>query len=126
VNGIVSASVWYYDSKAPSNAAFVKAFVKRYGGKATAIDPGSAEAYAVGQVVEEVAKKIHSIDNGKIIAALHKGSWPTVEGNLRWNSIGEPEGQFLLMEWLKGQLYPVLPKDVAVKKATHPKPAWGK
>lgn len=126
VNGIFSASDWYPQAKTAGNPAFIKGFLKAYGGKAGDIDPGSAEAYAVGQVVELLAKRIHSIDNAKIIAALHKGTWPTVEGNLHWNAIGEPTGQFLLMEWLGGQLYPVLPKSVAVKSPTYPKPAWGK
>lgn len=123
--GIFSSSDWFPQAKTAGNPAFVKAFIKAYGGKAGDIDPGSAEAYAVGQVVQLLAKRIHSIDNAKVIAALHKGSWPTVEGTLHWNSIGEPTGQFLLVEWLGGQLYPVLPKAVAVKKPTYPKPAWG-
>ena len=104
----------------------MKSFLKAYGGTADAIDPGSAEAYAVGQVVESVAKKLHSIDNKKVIAALHQGTWPTVEGTLHWNAIGEPQGNFLLVEWIGGKLYPVDPKSVAVKQPFYPKPGWGK
>jgi branched-chain amino acid transport system substrate-binding protein len=126
VNGIFSASDWFPEAKTPGNPAFVKAYLKAYGGTADAIDPSSAEAYAVGQVVEAVAKKIHSIDNKQIIAALHKGSWPTVEGVLRWNAIGEPQGNDLLMEWIGGKLYPVLPKSAAIKQPFFPKPGWGK
>src|SRR6195256_4477997 len=126
VNGIFSASDWFPQAKTPGNPAFVKSFLKAYGGTADAIDPGSAEAYAVGQVIESVAKRIHSVDNAKVIAALHKGTWPTVEGTLHWNAIGEPQGNDLLMEWLGGKLYPVLPANVAVKKPTYPKPGWGK
>jgi len=126
VNGIFSASDWFPQAKTPGNPAFVKAFLKAYGGTADAIDPGSAEAYAVGQVVEAVAKRIHSIDNKKVIAALHKGTWPTVEGVLRWNSIGEPQGNYLLVEWIGGKLYPVLPKSAAIKQPFFPKPGWGK
>jgi branched-chain amino acid transport system substrate-binding protein len=126
VNGIFSASDWFPEAKTPGNPAFVKAFVKAYGGTAGSIDPGSAEAFAVGQVIESVAKRIHSVDNAKVIAALHKGTWPTVEGTLHWNAIGEPQGNDLLMEWLGGKLYPVLPANVAVKKPTYPKPGWGK
>lgn len=126
VNGIFSASDWFPQAKTPGNPAFVKAFLKEYGGTADAIDPGSAEAYAVGQVVEALAKRIHSIDNKKVIAALHKGSWPTVEGNLRWNAIGEPQGAFLLVEWIGGKLYPVLPTSAAIKQPFFPKPGWGK
>lgn len=122
--GIFSASDWFPQAKTPGNPSFVKQFVKTYGGNAGAIDPGSAEAYAVGQVAQQVIGKV-GLDNAKIIAALHKGTWPTVEGTLHWNSIGEPTGNFLLVEWLGGKLYPVLPKNVAVKKPVYPKPRWG-
>lgn len=126
VNGVFSSSDWYPQAKTAGNAAFVKAFLKAYGGKAGDIDPGSAEAYATGQVFEQVVKKIGAVDNAKIIAALHKGVWPTVEGNLHWNAIGEPTGNFLLVEWLGGQLYPVLPKGPAVRSPAIPHYAWGK
>ena len=66
-----------------------------------------------------------SVDNKKVIATLHTGSWPTVEGVLRWNSIGEPQGSDLLVEWINGKLYPVYPSNVALHKPVVPKPAWG-
>lgn len=125
VNGIFSSSDWFPQAKTPGNSAFVKAFIKAYGGNAGDIDPGSAEAYATGQVFQRVVKQIGAVDNKKIIAALHKGTWPTVEGTLHWNSIGEPTGNFLLVEWIGGQLYPVLPKNVAVKKPVLPHYGWG-
>jgi len=122
--GIFSSSDWYPAAQTYGNPAFIKAFLKLYGGKAGDIDPGSAEAYAVGQVAQRVISKV-GLNNAKIIAALHTGRWPTVEGTLHWDSIGQPTGQFLLVEWIGGQLYPVLPKKVAVKSPVYPKPAWG-
>jgi len=71
-------------------------------------------------------KKVGSIDNQKIIAALHKGVWPVIEGNLSWNAYGQPNGEDLLVEWVKGRLLPVYPPKVAVAKPFSPKPAWGK
>jgi branched-chain amino acid transport system substrate-binding protein len=124
VNGVFSTGDWFPEEKSPGNAQFVAAYHKAYGN--AAIDPTSAEAYAVGQVVEAVSKKLKSIDNKQIIAALHKGSWPTVEGNLSWNAIGEPQGSDLLVEWINGKLYPVFPKNVALHAPVVPKPAWGK
>src|SRR5476649_2417115 len=59
VNGIFSTGDWFPEAKNPGNPAFVAAYKKAYG--AGAIDPGSAEAYAAGQVVEAVAATIHSI-----------------------------------------------------------------
>src|SRR5438067_546688 len=125
VNGIFSTGDWFPQERSPGNAAFVKAYIKAYGGTVDTIDPTAAEAYAVGQVVQDVAKKIHSIDNKTIIATLHAGSWPTVEGVLHWNSIGEPQGSDLLVEWVNGKLNPVFPKAVALATPITPKPGWG-
>jgi len=125
VNGIFSTGDWFPQEKSFGNAAFVKAYVKAYGGTSSTIDPTSAEAYAAGQLVEAVAAKTKSIDNKTIIATLHKGTWKTVEGNLSWNSIGEPQGSDLLMEWIGGKLYPVYPATFALHKPMVPKPAWG-
>ena len=126
VNGIFSTGDWFPQEKSSGNAAFVKAYVKAYGGSASTIDPTSAEAYAAGQLVEAVAAKTKSVDNKTIIDTLHKGTWKTVEGNLSWNSIGEPQGSDLLMEWIGGKLYPVYPATFALHKPIVPKPAWGK
>jgi branched-chain amino acid transport system substrate-binding protein len=125
VNGIFSTGDWFPDSKAPGNPGFVDAYVKKYGGDAGSIDPTSAEAFAVGQILQEVTAKLHTLDNGKIISALHQGSWPTVEGSLRWNSVGEPQGSDLLVEWVNGKLLPVYPANVALHAPVSPKPAWG-
>jgi branched-chain amino acid transport system substrate-binding protein len=125
VNGIFSTGDWFPDSNAPGNKAFVAAYVKKYGGDAGSIDPTSAEAYAAGQVLALGVAKTKSLDNGKLIDALHRGSWPTVEGVLRWNSIGEPQGNDLLVEWVNGKLYPVYPKSVALHAPLAPKPPWG-
>jgi branched-chain amino acid transport system substrate-binding protein len=126
VDGIFSTGDWFSDSKAPGNKAFVKAYVKKYRGGPASIDPTSAEAFAAGQVLQLAVAKTHSLDNGKIISALHKGKWPTVEGILRWNSIGEPQGSDLLVEWVHHKLYPVYPKSIALHRPVAPKPAWGK
>jgi len=124
VNGIFSTGDWFPQEHSFGNAAFVKAYAKAYG--TGAIDPTSAEAYAAGQLLQAVAAKTKSIDNKTIIDTLHKGTWKTVEGDLRWNSIGEPQGSDLLVEWINGKLYPVYPASVALHKPVVPKPAWGK
>ncbi len=126
VNGIFSCSDWTPVAPTSGNKLFVSQYVKRYGGTGFDIDNNSAEAWAVGQLLQLVVKHIGSIDNQKIIAALHKGVWPTIEGNLSWNAYGQPSGDDLLVEWVNGRLLPVYPPKVAVAKPFSPKPAWGK
>jgi branched-chain amino acid transport system substrate-binding protein len=123
VNGIFSTGDWFPDAKRPGNAAFVKAYVARYHQPAGSIDPTSAEAFAVGQVADAAIRKVGSVDNAKLISTLHSGLWATVEGNLRWNAIGEPQGQDLLVEWVNGKLLPVYPKSTSLH-APIAKAAW--
>ena len=126
MNGIFSCSDWTPVAPTSGNKLFVAQYLKKYGGSKFGIDNNSSEAWAVGQLLQLAVQKTGSIDNQKIIAALHKGVWPTIEGNLSWNAYGEPNGKDLLVEWVKGKLLPVFPPKVAVAKPFSPKPAWGK
>jgi len=123
-DGIFSCGDWFPQAKNQGNNQFVAAYLKKYHGSALAIDSGSAEAYAVGQIIQAVAKKTHSINNKTVIKTLHKGKWPTVEGNLSWNKYGAPKGSDILVEWIHGKLLPVWPKSLALHKPTYPKPRW--
>ena len=124
-NGIFSCGDWFADLKSSGNPQFVAAYLKKYGGRPDQIDPGSAEAYAVGQLIEEVASKTKKLDNKTIISSLHQGTWPVIEGNLSWNPDGSPKGSALMVEWIGSQLLPVYPQATALHAPTTPKPAWG-
>ena len=100
VNGIFSCGDWFPDSKSAGNPTFVAAYLKKYGGNRLTIDSGSAEAYAVGQLIQAVAAKTNSVDNATIIKTLHKGVWPTIEGKLSWDANGSPKGDDSLVEWV--------------------------
>jgi len=121
--GTFSTGDWFPQAKTAGNAAFEKAYVAKYGGTAAAIDPAAAEAYACGQLLQLVAQRYGKIDNATIIAALHKGTWPTVEGNLSWDANGSPLGSDLVVQWVGGQLLPVYPPAQALAKPIT-KPAW--
>ena len=123
VEGIFSTGDWFPQAKTAGNAAFEQAWIAKYGGTAASIDPAAAEAYACGQLLELVAKRYGRIDNATIIAALHNGTWPTVEGNLSWDAYGAPQGSDILVQWVHGQLLPVFPATQALASPIA-KPAW--
>ena len=122
--GVFTSSDWYPNSTAAGTAAFIKSYVAMYGGTAELIDSTSAEAYSAGTLLELVAKKTGKIDNATIIKTLHTGSWPTLEGNLSWNAYGEPQGSYLLTQWIGGSLKTVYPAKIAQHAPVAPKPAW--
>jgi branched-chain amino acid transport system substrate-binding protein len=121
--GIFGTSDWLPGAKTAGNAAFVKAYVAKYGGTAADIDPAAAEAYACGQLLELVAQRTGKIDNATIVSALHHGSWPTVEGNLTWNADGATQGSDIVVQWIGGRLVPVYPTAQALASPIA-KPAW--
>jgi branched-chain amino acid transport system substrate-binding protein len=123
--GIMSSADWFPGSTASGSAAFTAAYIKAYGGTDQTIDDSSAEAYAVGQLIEAVAKKTGKIDNATIISSLHSGGWPTLLGNLAWSANGAPSGEFNLVQWQRGSLIPVFPTTVAKATPEYPKPNWG-
>jgi branched-chain amino acid transport system substrate-binding protein len=123
--GILSCTDWFPDIKTSGNPQFVSEYTAKYGGTKDTIDAGSAEAYAVGQLLEAVANKTGKVDNATIISTLHSGTWPTIEGNLSWDQYGQPTGSELMTEWLSGKLVPVWPQSEALAAPVVPKPAWG-
>jgi branched-chain amino acid transport system substrate-binding protein len=124
VNGIFSTGDWFPQAKTAGNSTFVKAYVAKYGGTAAHIDPAAAEAYAVGQLVKLESQHTGRVDNASIIKALHRGSWPTVVGNLTWDANGSPQGQDIIVQWVKQQLLPVYPPQQALTSPIM-KPRWG-
>jgi branched-chain amino acid transport system substrate-binding protein len=123
--GIFSGSDWFPGSTATGSSAFTQAYTKKFGGTAQQIDDNSAEAFAVGQLIEAVAAQEHKVDNATIISALHSGSWATLLGNLSWTADGAPQGSFNLVQWQQGKLIPVFPATLAQASPQAPKPNWG-
>ncbi|MFD7446075.1 amino acid ABC transporter substrate-binding protein [Streptomyces sp. NPDC059909] len=123
--GIFTTGDWFAGSQQAGAPEFVKAYLAKYGGAETDIDPTSAEAYSVGTLIEQVAKKTGKIDNETIISALHSGTWQTPVGDLSWDANGEPKGHYTLVQWQKHRLTPVYPDDVAAAEPLTAKPAWG-
>jgi branched-chain amino acid transport system substrate-binding protein len=123
--GILSSADWFPGSTAAGSDQFTAAYTKKFGGTAQQVDDSSAEAYAVGQLVEAVAAKSHKVDNATIISDLHSGTWPTLLGDLSWSANGAPKGEFNLVQWQGGKLLPVYPSSIAQAAPVAVKPAWG-
>ncbi len=123
--GIMSAGDWFPGSTAAGSAEFTAAYIQANGGTADTIDNSTAEAYACGQLLEQVAAKTGKVDNATIISTLHQGTWPTLLGDLSWDAVGAPQGTFNLVQWQGGKLVPVFPAAIAQATPIAPKPGWG-
>lgn len=124
--GILVPNTWYPGADNPGNAAFVKAYLAKFGGAAADINGDAAEGYAAGQVLQQAVEKVGSLDNAKIIAELHSGdTFQSILGPVTFNSVGEnTAAKAYLFQWQQGQYLPVYPLAAAVAPFEYPKPAW--
>ncbi len=88
--GMMVANGWYGGYANPASQKMVAEYVKQYGGTASGVNADVAEAYSVGQVMNQAITAVGSVDNAKIITYLHSGSTlQTVQGPVKFDSLGE-------------------------------------
>ncbi len=119
---------WYPQANNFQNAEMVQAYLAKYGGTADQINADVAEAFSVGQVMQQAAEEAQSIDNAQIIAKLQSGAvFNTVQGTAQFDPPGAADaGQnkqsiAYLFQWQHGQFISVYPYSVAEKNPQYPK-----
>jgi branched-chain amino acid transport system substrate-binding protein len=127
-NGVMVPNSWYGGSANPQSQAMVKAYVAKYGGTPSQINADVAEAYAVGQVVDQAVTHNKSLSNATLISYLHSGvTLQSVLGPVKFNDLGENlVATAFIFQWQNGNFVQVLPLNAAGSvKIMYPKPAWG-
>jgi branched-chain amino acid transport system substrate-binding protein len=104
----------------------VKAFLAKYGGTIDGISADVAEAYSVGQVVQQAVTKNGSLDQAQLIATLHAGdTYKSVQGDVKFDATGQnTAGVAYLFQWQNGKFIPVYPPTGASAALEFPKPNW--
>lgn len=120
--GIFSAISWFEASTVETNPEFVKAYHAKYGSEPIAED--SANAFTVGQVLQQAIENTQSVDNAKLIENMHSATFKTVVGPLSFNELGKPKGSFMTLQWQGGASYIVAPDYAKQKEPIWPKPNW--
>jgi branched-chain amino acid transport system substrate-binding protein len=118
---------WYPGATNKLSQAMVKAYVARYGGTASAINADVAEAYSVGEVVDQAVTHLGAVDNAKLISYLHSGvTLQSVQGPVRFNALGENlVATAYIFQWQNGNFAQVLPAGAPGSvKIEYPKPSW--
>ncbi len=117
---------WFAEASTPGNAQMVQEYVAKFGGTYDGISSDVAEAYSVGEVVQQAVTKIGTVDNTKLIAQLHSGAtYMTVQGPVKFDSTGQnTAATAYLFQWQGGNLIPVFPANVAQAKVEYPRPNW--
>ena len=127
--GMMVPDGWYGGYKNGESEKMVAEYIKQYGGTASDVNADVAEAYSVGQVVEQAITSTGGVDNAAIIKYLHSGvTLHTVQGNVEFNSLGENgAAAAFVFQWQSNgtKFNQVLPaSDSASVPILAAKPAW--
>jgi branched-chain amino acid transport system substrate-binding protein len=121
--GVFVPNGWYPEANNFQNAQMVQDYLAQYGGTADQINADVAEAYSVGQVLEQVVTMTKSLDNAKIISALHSGvAFNSVQGTVQFDPQGRNTSALsYLFQWQSGTLISVYPSSAAAENPEFPK-----
>jgi branched-chain amino acid transport system substrate-binding protein len=126
--GMMTANGWYPSYANAASQKMVAEYVQQNGGSAAGVNADVAEAYSVGQVVQQAITANGSVDNAKIISYLHSGvTLQTVQGTVKFDSLGEnANAAAFVFQWQNnGSKYlQVLPTGGASVPIIATKPAW--
>lgn len=122
--GVFSSITWLAEADTHQNQEFITTYTKLFGGTAADIAEDAANAFTVGQVLQQAVTHIQSIDNSALIKELHSGTYDTVVGSLRFDESGRPQGYVMTLQWQNNQLTIVAPVDSAQAEPVWPKPDW--
>ena len=95
-----------------------------FGGDPGDIPEDAANAFTVGQVLQQAVENIQSIDNTALIEELHSAEFDTIVGPLSFDEVGAPQGSFMLLQWQGDTFVIVGPEGRAQAEAIWPKPEW--
>jgi branched-chain amino acid transport system substrate-binding protein len=127
--GMMVPDGWYPGYANATSQKMVSEYVAQYGGNAAGVQADIAEAYSVGQVMDQAITAVGSVDNAKIISYLHSGvTLQSVQGTVKFDSLGEnANAAAFVFQWQKNgsefnQVLPVGTSGSVPILAT--KPAW--
>jgi branched-chain amino acid transport system substrate-binding protein len=123
--GIFASISWFPGAETFENAEFVERYVEMFGGEPEDIPEDAANAFTVGQVLQQSIVNIESIDNAELIEELHSATFDTIVGPLSFDEVGAPQGSFMLLQWQGESFVIVGPGERAeADPIGPPKPEW--
>jgi branched-chain amino acid transport system substrate-binding protein len=126
-DGMMVPNGWYPGYRDPTSEQMVSEYVSQYGGTSSEVNADVAEAYSVGQVMEQAIEATGGTDNAKIIQYLHSDvTLKTVQGPVKFDALGENgAAAAFVFQWQRGSFNQVLPANMlGSKPIIATKPPW--
>jgi branched-chain amino acid transport system substrate-binding protein len=126
-DGMMVPDGWYPGYKNKASERMVREYIAQYGGTASGVNADVAEAYSVGEIMQQAVDATGGTNNATIITYLHSGvELSSVQGPVRFDALGENgAAAAFVFQWQNGSFDQVLPSATAGSVAIlATKPAW--
>lgn len=124
-DGIFVPNSWWPDSPASGNAEMIAAYIAHYHVAKASVSSDVAQAYSAAQVMQQAIELTHSLNNKTLIRAMHQTTFNTVQGAVRFDSMGQNSVAIpSLFQWQGTALIPVYPSSLAQANPEFPKHPW--
>jgi branched-chain amino acid transport system substrate-binding protein len=125
--GVMVPDGWYGAYSNPLSYVMVEEYIAKYGGTASDINADVAEAYSVGEVVDQAVTHNKSLSNAELIRYLHSGvTLQSVQGTVKFTALGQNlQPAAFVFQWQNGSFSQVLPTGAPGSAVIlYPKPHW--
>jgi branched-chain amino acid transport system substrate-binding protein len=124
VEGIACMGNWSPKQNHFGNKEFVEAFQAKYKKMPDAVN--STLGYMPCQIMEQAIEKVGSLDRQKLRDYIATNEFQTIQGPVKFKGSENIKAVSGILQWQKGSLEVIWPKNVATAKPMIPKPAWPK
>ena len=124
VEGIACMGNWSPKQNHFGNKEFVEAFQAKYKKMPDAVN--STLGYMPCQIMEQAIEKVGSLDRQKLRDYIAANEFQTIQGPVKFKGSENIKAVSGILQWQKGSLEVIWPKNVATAKPMIPKPAWPK
>jgi ABC-type branched-subunit amino acid transport system substrate-binding protein len=125
--GIMVPNGWFGSFDNQESHQMVNEYIAQYGGTVADVNADVAEAYSVGQVMDQAVTATGGIDNASIIRYLHSGvTLQTVQGAVMFDALGEnAKAAGFMFQWNNGNFVQALDTNgTPSSQFIASKPAW--
>jgi branched-chain amino acid transport system substrate-binding protein len=122
--GIATMGHWSPKAKWPGAKEFYDAYVSKFNKKPDYLN--SVLAYTSCEVMEKAIEKVGNLDREKIREYISNNEFQTINGPAKFSGSENLRMPSMILQWQKGELEIVWPKETATAGPLYPRPAWPK
>ncbi|MBW2063582.1 MAG: amino acid ABC transporter substrate-binding protein [Deltaproteobacteria bacterium] len=122
--GIATMGHWSPKGRWPGAREFYDRYLARFKTKPDYLN--SVLSYTECQIIEQAVEGVGSFDHEKLRDYIANNEFQTINGPIKFSGLENIRTPSMILQWQKGELEIIWPKETATAEPLYPKPPWPK